>query len=133
MFDAVGTDVYAYPPHVVIRAAVAEAGGAASASAGPVWIERVRQECQDLAAQALVTELAVEALRVDGEPDPRYVEVTLTRLQLPALDRRIGELKSKLQRLNPVQHVDEHLRLFGELVAMEQHARALRDRAAGAL
>ena len=43
------------------------------------------------------------------------------------------ELKSRLQRLNPVTHVDEHLRLFGELVSLEQHARALRDQAAGGL
>jgi DNA primase len=73
----------------------------------------------------------VEPLRLDGEPDPRYVEVTLARLQLPAVSRRIADLKSKLQRLNPVTNVDEHLRLFSELVSLEQHARALRERAAG--
>ena len=65
--------------------------------------------------------------------DPRYVAVTLSRLQLSTVDRRVRELKSRLQRLNPVTHVDEHLRLFGELVSLEQHARALRDQAAGGL
>ena len=59
--------------------------------------------------------------------------VQLARLQLPAVTRRIAELKSKLQRLNPVDHVDEHLRLFGELVPLEQHARALREQAVGGL
>ena len=70
---------------------------------------------------------------LDDEPDPRYVAVTLSRLQLSTVDRRVRELKSRLQRLNPVTHVDEHLRLFGELVSLEQHARALRDQAAGGL
>ena len=45
----------------------------AAATGGAVWIEAVRDACADLAAKALVGELAVEPLRVDGEPDPRYV------------------------------------------------------------
>ncbi len=133
MFDAVDAGAYGYPPHAAVRAAIADAGGAAAAAAGPVWIGQVRDQCADLAAQALVTELAVEPLRIDGEPDPRYVEGTLAKLQLPSLKRRIGELKSKLQRINPVQHIDEHLRLFGELVPLEQHYRALSERASSAL
>jgi len=32
-----------------------------------------------------------------------------------------------------VTHVDEHLRLFGELVSLEQHARALKEQAVGGL
>ncbi len=131
MFDAVEADVYGHPTHVVVRQAISEAGGAGAATGGAVWIDKVRECCADLAAGALVNELAVEPLRLDGEPDPRYVEVTLARLQLPAVSRRIADLKSKLQRLNPVTNVDEHLRLFSELVSLEQHARALRERAAG--
>jgi DNA primase len=131
MFDAVDASAYAHPTHIALRTAIAEAGGAASAADGVVWIEQVREGCADLAAGALVNELAVEPLRLDTEPDPRYVEVTLARLQLPSVNRRIADLKSKLQRLNPVSNVDEHLRLFSELVSLEQHARALRERAAG--
>ena len=55
-----------------------------------MWIERVRDACADLAGKALVGELAVEPLRLDGEPDPRYVAVTLARLQLPSVNRRIA-------------------------------------------
>ena len=131
MFEAVEADAYRHPVYTVVRKAIAAAGGATSAAGGAVWIERVREHCSDLAAGALVNELAVEPLRLDGEPDPRYVEATIIRLQLPSLNRRIGELKSKLQRVNPVTHADDHLRLFSELVSLEQHARALRDRAAG--
>jgi DNA primase len=133
MFDTVGADCYLDPVHHAVREALAEAGGTATAVAGVVWVERVRDACADLAAKALVGELAVEPLRLSGQPDPRYVAVTLARLQLPAVNRRIQELKSRLQRLNPVTHVDEHLRMFGELVPLEQHARALREQAVGGL
>ena len=40
MFDAVDADVYAHPVHAAVRAAIAEAGGAASGTGGAVWIER---------------------------------------------------------------------------------------------
>ncbi|GAB3860444.1 hypothetical protein GCM10029963_63370 [Micromonospora andamanensis] len=81
MFDAVEATDYRHPVHVAVRTAVAAAGGAASAAGGAVWIEAVRDACEDLAAQALVGELAVEPLRIDGEPDPRYVSITMARLQ----------------------------------------------------
>src|SRR3989440_828488 len=133
MFDSIAADAYQYPLHIAVRTAVAEAGGAAGAVAGAGWVERVRDACPDLAGKALVGELAVEPLHVDSEPDPRYVGVQLARLQLSTVEQRIKELKSRLQRLNPLTHEDEHLRLFGELVSLEQHARALRDQAAGGL
>ena len=133
MFDAVDATAYQHPVHAAVRAAIAAAGGAGSAAAGAVWIERIRDACTDLAARALVGELAVEPLRRDGEPDPWYVDVQLARLQLPRVSGRIRELKSKVQRVNPVTHRDEYLALAGELISLEQHARGLRERAAGAL
>jgi DNA primase len=133
MFDALGPEVYANPLHVAIREAVAAAGGAAIAPSGAVWIERVRDECTDLAAKAVVGELAVERLRIDGDVDPRYVAITLAKLQLGAVAARIRDVKSKVQRVNPVTNQDEHLQLFGELVSLEQHARALREQAVGGL
>jgi DNA primase len=131
MFDSISAEAYLDPVHAAVRTAIAEAGGCSAAVSGAVWVERVREACPDLAARSLVGELAVDALHLAGEPDLRYVGVTLARLQLPSVARRIQELKSKLQRLNPVSHVDEHLRLFGELVPLEQHARALREQAVG--
>ena len=134
MFDALDASVYRHPVHAAVRQAVAEAGGAASAAAGgAVWIERVRDACTDLAAKALVSELAVEPLHLNGDPDPRYVSITLARLELGSVDARIRELKSKVQRVNPVTNKDEYFRLFGELLTLEQHARALREHAAEGL
>ena len=45
--------------------------------------------------------------------------------------RRIDEVKSRLQRTNPVEHELDYNRMFGELVALEQHRRQLRERAIG--
>jgi DNA primase len=50
--------------------------------------------------------------------------------ELTAL-RRIADLKSRLQRTNPVEHATEYNRMFGELVALEQHRRNLRELAVG--
>jgi DNA primase len=134
MFDVLGPENYADQVYAAIRAAIEAAGGAASVSTGGVvWIEKVRDSCDDLAGQGLISELAVEPLRVDGRVDPRYVQVTLARLQVGYVTSRIRELKSKVQRVNPVAHKDEYLALAGELFSLEQQARALREQAAGGL
>ena len=131
MFDAVDETVYAHPVHAAVRLAIASVGGAASAAGGPGWIEAVRDASGDLAAKAVVGELAVEPLRNDGALDPRYVVVQVSRLQLFAVNRRVADVKSRLQRVNPVTEADEYHRLFGELLSLEQHARALREQTSG--
>jgi DNA primase len=133
VFDALGVAAYHFPLHAVIRTAVAEAGGCASATAGPGWVQRVRDACVDLAAAALVNELAVEPLRIDSDPDPHYLGVTLARLELVTVDAQVSELKSKVQRVNPVTEKAAYLSLAAELFSLEQHARALRERAVGGL
>ncbi|MDG4764881.1 DNA primase [Solwaraspora sp. WMMD406] len=133
MFDTLGPEVYQHPLHAVVRDAITRAGGVATAVGGAVWIEQVRDGCADVAANALVAELAVEPLRLDREADPHYVSVTLARLQWGAVTARIRDLKSKVQRINPVANKDEYLTLAGELFSLEQHARALREQAVGGL
>ena len=49
---------------------------------------------------------AIEAPRNDGEPDARYAEAVLARVEDLAVSRQITELKSRLQRLNPVESQD---------------------------
>jgi DNA primase len=131
MFDSVDESVYVHPLHAAVRVAIASAGGAASAAGGAGWIEAVRDAANDLAAKAIVGELAVEPLRIDGAPDPHYVVVQISRLQLFAVNRRIADVKSRLQRVNPVAESEEYHRLFGELLSLEQHARALREQTSG--
>jgi DNA primase len=40
-------------------------------------------------------------------------------------------MKSKLQRMSPVENDDEYNALFGDLVAMETYRRSLLERASG--
>ena len=133
MFDALGPETYGDPVFQSIRSAIAAAGGASAATGGAGWIEAVRDACQDLSGKALVGELSVEPPRRDGEVDPHYISTQLARLQVSSVTTRIKDLKSKVQRINPVAHKDEYLALAGELFSLEQHARALRDQAAGGL
>src|SRR5690606_7738930 len=130
---ALGLEAYHHPLHQAIRTAIAEAGGAASATSGAVWVQRVRDACRDLAAGALVGELAVEPLRLDGDPDPRHVGVTLAKLDGATVDARLAALKCRAQRVNPVTDKAEYLWLAAEWFSLEQPARALRERAAGGL
>ena len=133
VFDATEVDMYTADAYRAVRAAIAAAGGAATAASGPGWVAAVRESAPDDAVRTLVTELAVEELRSAGNPDPRYTGAVLARLAEMAMTRRITELKSKLQRTNPLTAEQEYNRLFGELIALESQARGLRERAIGAL
>jgi DNA primase len=132
-FDALDRDVFTAPPYAAVRDAVATAGGATSGLTGEAWVAAVREHCPDDTVRALVTELAVEPLPTDGEPEPRYAATLLARLEELHATRRITQVKSRLQRLNPVEQADDYNKLFGDLVALEQHRRVLRERAIGDL
>jgi DNA primase len=131
MFDAVEEAAFTDPTYRAVRAAVAAAGGTSAGRAGPEWVDRVADQCPDLVARSLVTELAVESLRTTGEPDARYVAGTVSRLQELKVSRDIAQLKSRLQRLNPVEQAEEYTARFGQLVGLEQLRRGLREQALG--
>jgi DNA primase len=81
----------------------------------------------------MITRLAVEPSRSGQDSDDRYAASLLARIQELQLTREIARLKSKLGRLNPVDHQEDYNRLFGDLVALEQQRRVLRERAIGSL
>jgi DNA primase len=112
--------------------AVTAAGGVASGADDPGWVNRVRAAASDPVVSAAVTELGVEPVRTTEDPTPTYVAAHVYRLQEMTTARRIAEVKSRLQRTNPVEHAAEYNKMFGELVALEQHRRTLRDHAVGA-
>jgi DNA primase len=96
-------------------------------------VSKLAEAAETDSIRDLVTELAVEALQTSDEADPRYAEALLVRLEEMALTRRIVELKSRLQRLNPVENADEYNRMFGELIELERGKKGLRARAVGEL
>ena len=81
--------------------------------------------------KSFITELSVEPIRADGEISDRYVSSITARLNEVALSRSIAEVKSSLQRLNPVENESEYNTIFEELVAMESKRRSLRELALG--
>ncbi len=77
--------------------------------------------------RSLFTELNVEPIRADGEVTGHYVESIVARLREVAISRSIAELKSSLQRLNPVENEQEYNAAFAALVALETTRRGLHD------
>ena len=83
--------------------------------------------------KTLFTELTVEPIRADGKPTAAYVASITARLREVAISRSIAELKSSLQRLNPVENEIEYNAAFAQLVALESARRNLHDLALGSL
>src|SRR5271165_6057980 len=130
VFDALAVGSFTHPGYAAVRAAIAAAGGAASGVTGAEWIEAVREQVP--AAAGLVNELGVEAIRVDDDDRlPRYIGGVLARLQEVWVGRQIAEVKSRLQRMSPIEQGDEYHALFGDLVAMEAYRRSLLEQASG--
>lgn len=85
------------------------------------------EQISDENMRALFTELNVEPIRADGEITGHYVESIVARLREVGISRAIAELKSSLQRLNPVENEQEYNQAFASLVALETTRRGLHD------
>jgi DNA primase len=132
VFDSLTVDSFTHPGYGAIRAAIEASGGTSAGQSGAQWIETVRHHTASPAAASLVNELGVEAINVDDDEKlPRYISGVLARLQEVWVGRQIAEVKSKLQRMSPVEQGDEYHALFGDLVAMEAYRRSLLEQASG--
>lgn len=132
VFDSLSVESFTHPGYAAVRSAIEAAGGMAAGKSGAQWIEAVREQTTSPAAASLVNELGVEAINVeDDEHLPRYISSVLARLQEVWVGRQIAEVKSKLQRMSPVEQGDEYHALFGDLVAMESYRRSLLEQASG--
>jgi DNA primase len=132
VFDTLTVESFTHPGYAAVCTAIEAAGGTATVVGGAEWLDSVRQKALSPAAAGLVNELGVEAIRVeDDEQLPRYIAGVLARLQEVWIGRQIAEVKSKLQRMSPVEQGDEYHALFGDLVAMEAYRRSLLEQANG--
>jgi DNA primase len=131
-FDALAEEAFLLPAHQKLRRAIAAAGGTAAAVSGPAWTSSVEAHLPDEALRSGVHALAVEPLRANGaEAQDRYADAVLARLHEIVTARQVAVLKSKLQRINPIEAPEDHARLFGELISLESFRRSLRERAIG--
>jgi len=124
-----GPDDFTHPVYRAVWEAVSAAGGPGAGAGDPGWATRLRDGAGDPAVSSAISALAVEP--VLKQPDAAYVTEHLIRLQELTTARRIADVKSKLQRTNPVEEAELFNRMFGELAALEAHRRALRDQLVG--
>ncbi|HEY2764692.1 MAG TPA: DNA primase [Pseudonocardiaceae bacterium] len=133
VYDTLPAEAFTHPAYVEVHRAVLAAGGTGAGLSGPEWIDAVAGHCAPY--RSLLTELAVETLRAGGggeQDDARYVSSLLAHLQASVVGRQVAEIKSRLQRISPQEDADSYHQLFGDLVALEQYYRALREQALGA-
>jgi DNA primase len=134
VFDGLDGEAFTAPAHRAVRDLIAECGGVGQA--GPVreWVERLLGAAPSDAARSFLTRLAVEPVEApgaDAEPDARYADDVLNRIDELAVTRQIGVLKGRLQRMNPVTEAAEYNRMFGDLVALEQRRKLLGEMGGG--
>ena len=109
VFDALAAGDFTVPVHGAVRELIAGCGGVAGARSAREWAERLIEAAPNDQAREFVTRLAVEPVEApgkDGEPDARYAEAVLAQVEDLTVTRQISTLKSRLQRLSPVEHQD---------------------------
>ena len=80
---------------------------------------------------SFVAELSSEPIRSDATVSEKYIASIFARLRELALGRTIAEIKSKLQRINPLEDEVQYNVTFQELLELERERRTLRDLAVG--
>ncbi|QIG42767.1 DNA primase [Nocardioides anomalus] len=125
----IGPDDFTHPAYRAVWEVVSAAGGPSAGAGDAGWVARLR----DAAAPDVVpvlNQLSVEPLK--RQPTGDYIAEHVFRLLELTAQRRIAEVKARLQRTNPVEHAEAFNRMFGELAALEEHRRKLRDHIIGA-
>jgi DNA primase len=97
------------------------------------WIHRLAAAAEHDQIRTLIASLAVEPLPIQGEVEARFVVAHSSGLQLLTVMRQISELKSRLQRTNPVEAATKYNQMFSELVVLEARRKELQNRSLGAL
>ncbi len=129
--DGLSTADFTHPAYAAVFTAVEKA--AAAEAADSEWVHAVSAACESDPIRSLVAALAVERIPVSGEPAVRDAIAYSSKLQLLTVMRKIAELKSKLQRTNPVEHPTAHRRMFSELLALEPRRQELQARTLGTI
>lgn len=131
VFDSLSVESFTHPGYAAVRTAIGGAGGTAAGQTGAQWIEEVREQAGAPATGGLINELGVETVNVDEDKLPRYIGGVLARLQEVWVGRQVAEIKSRLQRMSPVDEGAEYHAMFGDLVALEAYRRSLLEQATG--
>jgi DNA primase len=129
--DALESDAFRVPSYRAVHDAVRAAGGMSVAAGltGSGWVKAVQENAPD-AVEGLITELAVAPLPADREDAlARYAASVVLRVAEMDVIRRIGDLRSRVQRMGADEAASG---AFTQLLAAETERRNLRDRINGA-
>lgn len=128
-YDVVERDAFTVEHFRGAHDAIQAAGGAGAAGE-PDWFERVLAAAPDDGIRSVLTACMVEPLALDSAADPvPYATSVVARLLELDAARRIGELKSRLQRMDADS--SDYQQAFVDLLALEQQRRELADQARG--
>lgn len=128
--EPVTADDFTHPAYRAVWEACAAHGGAAAGATDHGWAARVRDAVDNPFVSAAFAELSVEPVRSSGEPTEAYMFAHAYRLRELTLLRRIADLKSQLQRMDPSS--EESVQVSAELWNLERQRRELADKAVGA-
>ena len=128
-YDVVERDAYTVEPYQLAHDAIQGSGGAGSATETG-WFDRVLEAAPDDAIRSILTACLVEPIALEASADTtRYGTSVVARLLELDATRRIADLKSKLQRIEPES--DTYQQAFVDLISLEQQRRELADQARG--
>ena len=130
-FGSLEESVFTVPAAAAVFSACVKAGNPLDYADATKWVQAVI-EVSDEATASQVRALSVEPLPVD-RPDERYVQAVLARVLELDAGRRIDEIKGVLQRSDLQDDAAEQERLLGDLLALEQYRRSMREFAVGDL
>jgi len=122
-WSAIEPEAFTHPAYRQLRLGIDSHGGT----------QLRLEDLEDDRMKSLLAELSVEPIRANGEISQRYVESIVARLREVAMSRAIAEVKSTLQRLNPLTQEAEYTALFTTLVGLESARRTMHDLALGEL
>jgi len=130
--DGLGTADFTHPAYAAVFTAV-EKAAAEESTDSTEWVHAVSAACESDQIRSLIAALAVERIPVSGEPAVRDAIAYSAKLQWLTVMRQIGELKSRLQRTNPLEQPTAHRRMFTELLALEPRRQELQARTLGTI
>ncbi|MBA8795797.1 DNA primase [Friedmanniella endophytica] len=130
-FDGLTAEDFTHPAYAAVLRHARRAAADGGVSASSDWPRRVAAAEDNPWVESLVVALAVEPL-LSVEPVRRYVTAHTARLRLLTVMRRIADVKSKLQRTNPVEAQGTYNQMFSELVVLEARRTDLQNLSLGA-
>ncbi|SDE60967.1 DNA primase [Auraticoccus monumenti] len=95
------------------------------------WVSDIRAATEDPVVEQLAVALAVEPLR-RADADQGYADVHVARVKLLAVSRSIADVKSRLQRTNPVEQTTRYNQMFSTLLGLEALRKELQVKSIGA-